>query len=67
MDQTNINNKKVKTVFEHVVDTSVINKTKTGTTLPMIANIIPKINHRNIDIETDLKGINKPLSKCNKN
>jgi hypothetical protein len=62
------NNKKVKTIFDHVVDTTVINKTKTtNSTLPMFANIHPKLNQKNIDIETDLKGINKPLSKCNKN
>jgi hypothetical protein len=60
--------RKVKTIFDHVVDSSVINKTKTTpVSLPMIAHVFPQFIQRNIDIETDLKGINKPLTKCNKN
>lgn len=62
------NKKKVKTIFDHVTDNFVINKQQnTPSTLPMIANISPKLIQKNIDIETDLKGINKPLTKCNKN
>ena len=62
------NKKKVKTIFDHVIDSSVINTSQQiNGQLPMHAVVIPKINQKNIDIETELKGINKPLSKCNKN
>lgn len=62
------NNNKVKTIFDHIIDPSVINKTKTTTSsLPMIAHVSPQFIKLDIDIETDLKGINKPITKCNKN
>ena len=58
-------NQKIKTVFDHVIDKNILNFK--SNTLPMIANIVHKIDKKNIDIETELRGTNRPLSKCNKN
>lgn len=55
-----------KSIFDHVVDTSRFqNKNECNNyTAPFLTYIPSGIPNMNVDIENELKGINKPVTKC---
>jgi hypothetical protein len=55
-----------KSIFEHVVDTSRFkNKNECNNyTAPFLTYIPSGIPNMNVDIENELKGMNKPVTKC---
>ena len=56
-----------KSIFDYVIDTTMyINKNECDNyTPPFLTYISSGIKTRNVDLENELKGINKPSSKCN--
>ena len=55
-----------KSIFDHVVDTARFqNKNECNNyTAPFLTYIPSGIPNINVDIENELKGINKPITKC---
>lgn len=56
-----------KSVFDYVIDNSMYKNTQECNNFkpPFIAYVPSGIPSKNVDIENDLKGIVRPLTKCN--
>lgn len=57
-----------KSIFDYVIDTSrFVHKNECDNFNPPFLAYIPSgVPKMNIDIDTDLKGINRPVTKCSK-
>lgn len=55
-----------KSIFNYIVDNSMyINKNECNNYVAPFLTYIPTgVSSRNVDIENDLKGMNRPFSKC---
>lgn len=58
-----------KTIFDYVTDNSmyVNNSQCFNSTPPFISYIPVGVQNKNVDIENDLRGTNRLLTKCNEN